>query len=110
MKRRRFLKQVAIAAMTVAGPLARRSLFAAEEPRAVGGKPALALDAALRRDWLERWEKNILGDSRNRYCDKEMGEELGWLVSPLQRRPRPADGQTDLGAYESRAEFLCHQV
>src|SRR5579871_3535308 len=34
-------------------------------------------------DWLARWEKNILGDSHNRYCDKEMGEEIGWLVSPF---------------------------
>jgi len=34
-------------------------------------------------DWLARWEKNILGDLRNRYCDREMGEEIGWLVSPF---------------------------
>jgi hypothetical protein len=34
-------------------------------------------------DWLARWEMNITGDARNRYCDKEMGEELGWLVSPF---------------------------
>ncbi len=27
--------------------------------------------------------ENILGDARSRYCDKEMGEELGWLVSPF---------------------------
>lgn len=82
MKRRRFLKQVALAA-TLASPLAPHRLPAAEESRGAGGKPALALDAALRKDWLDRWEKNILGDSRNRYCDKEMGEELGWLVSPF---------------------------
>lgn len=35
------------------------------------------------KDWLARWEKSILGDERSRYCDKEMGEELGWLVSPF---------------------------
>ena len=35
------------------------------------------------KDWLARWEKNILGDARNRYCDREMGEEIGWLVSPF---------------------------
>jgi hypothetical protein len=34
-------------------------------------------------DWLARWEKNILSDMHNRYCDKEMGEEIGWLVSPF---------------------------
>jgi hypothetical protein len=42
-----------------------------------------AADRDLRRDWLTRWEKNILGDARNRYCDREMGEEIGWLISPF---------------------------
>ena len=83
MKRRRFLKQVALAATTITAPLPSHLLVAAEESRAAGGKPALPLDAALRKDWLDRWEKNILGDARNRYCDKETGEELGWLVSPF---------------------------
>jgi hypothetical protein len=46
----------------------------------VGGDPAAQ---AGTKDWLTRWEQNILGDSRNRYCDKEMGEEIGWLVSPF---------------------------
>lgn len=35
------------------------------------------------QDWLARWDKNITGDTRNRYCDQEMGEELGWRVSPF---------------------------
>jgi len=39
--------------------------------------------ADLTQDWLTRWEKNILGRARSRYCDKEMGEQLGWLVSPF---------------------------
>ena len=34
-------------------------------------------------DWLARWERNITDDARNRYCDKELGEELGWRVSPF---------------------------
>jgi hypothetical protein len=34
-------------------------------------------------DWLARWEKNITDGMRNRYCDRETGEELGWLVSPF---------------------------
>lgn len=34
-------------------------------------------------DWLSRWEKRILGEASDRHCDKEMGEELGWLVSPF---------------------------
>ncbi len=35
------------------------------------------------QDWLKRWEANLLTDSKNRYCDRELGEELGWLVSPF---------------------------
>lgn len=42
-----------------------------------------AASADLTQDWLARWEKNILGRARSRYCDKEVGEELGWLVSPF---------------------------
>ncbi|MCX6928192.1 MAG: hypothetical protein NT154_34030, partial [Verrucomicrobia bacterium] len=83
MKRRGFLKRVAIAATTVAVPLSPRLLLAAETQREKGEGVRPDLDAATRRDWLERWEKNILGDLRNRYCDKETGEELGWLVSPF---------------------------
>jgi hypothetical protein len=44
---------------------------------------AQAASPDLRKDWLARWQKGILGDSRNRYCDREMGEEIGWLVSPF---------------------------
>jgi hypothetical protein len=44
---------------------------------------AQAASPSLRKDWLARWERNILGDARNRYCDREMGEEIGWLVSPF---------------------------
>ena len=42
-----------------------------------------AMDAALAKDWLARWEKSILQDVRGRPCDREMGEELGWIVSPF---------------------------
>ncbi|MGD0093582.1 MAG: hypothetical protein ABSE73_27045 [Planctomycetota bacterium] len=42
------------------------------------------MDEAKAKDWLSRWEKNITADARKeRYCDKEMGEELGWLISPF---------------------------
>ncbi len=51
--------------------------------RATTTRPAIAVDDALRKDWLTRWEKSILGDARRRYCDTEMGEELGWMVSPF---------------------------
>ena len=42
------------------------------------------IDPALAADWMRRWKENILADSRkSRYCDTEMGEEIGWLVSPF---------------------------
>ena len=41
------------------------------------------MDDAKFKDWQARWEKNIAGDSGNRYCDKEMGEEIGWLMTPF---------------------------
>jgi hypothetical protein len=44
---------------------------------------ARAASTDFRKDWLARWQKSIVGDSRNRYCDREMGEEIGWLVSPF---------------------------
>jgi hypothetical protein len=55
------------------------SAATATAPRPAGVK----IDETLFKDWLARWEKNIVGDAKNRYCDKEMGEEIGWLVSPF---------------------------
>ncbi len=74
MKRRVFLQRVSLASAGLAVPWTAR----------LGTAPgAQVLDAAVRRDWLARWEKNILGEAVHRYCDTEMGEELGWLVSPF---------------------------
>ena len=43
-----------------------------------------SMDPALAREWMRRWKQNILSDgARNRYCDREMGEEIGWLVTPF---------------------------
>ena len=52
---------------------------------AVAQEPAGdSMDPALARGWMQRWRQNILATAaRNRYCDKEMGEEIGWLVSPF---------------------------
>ena len=42
------------------------------------------MNPALAKDWMERWKQNIRRDSVNvRYCDKEMGESIGWAVSPF---------------------------
>lgn len=76
MKRRAFLKQTVAAAASA--PFALKA-FAAESAK----PPAPAPDSPPPHDWLERWEKNILGSARTRYCDRELGEELGWLVSPF---------------------------
>ena len=64
-----------------AGAQLREGAPPAEKPRAAA--KAHAMDKALAGQWLARWEKNIVSDARNRYCDKEMGEEIGWLVSPF---------------------------
>ena len=42
------------------------------------------MDEALAKDWLDRWERNISSDARSRYCDREMGEELGGLGATPQ--------------------------
>jgi hypothetical protein len=77
MKRRTFLRDVAIVATTTSS-LPFHLLHAAETPGGANNPVPGGLNASVRSDWLSRWEKNILGDSRNRYCDKETGEELGW--------------------------------
>ena len=60
-------------------------LAAAEDATAVP-KPQSTLvrmEDAKFRDWLERWDKNITSDARNRYCDRELGEDIGWLITPF---------------------------
>jgi hypothetical protein len=80
MTRRIFLKQVALAASLVPISSGVAASGSAMEPIPPTGDK---LDPKLAKDWLARWEQNILGDARRRYCDTEMGEELGWLVSPF---------------------------
>ena len=81
MQRRSFLKRAGLAAAGLAAwP---NPLLAAEATNEPSGQASAMLDPALVKDWLARWEKNILGDARNRYCDRELGEEIGWLVSPF---------------------------
>jgi len=79
MNRRKFLKNLSGTALALA---------AAQAP----GRPAWAASArgappwmepALAQSWLEQWRNNILNDERSRYCDKELGEEIGWLISPF---------------------------
>ncbi len=79
MNRRSFLACMSIGA--ICGESATR-LCADDAPKGTESSTSFK-DSATGKDWLARWEKNISGDSRNRYCDKETGEELGWLVSPF---------------------------
>jgi hypothetical protein len=82
MKRRKFLKEISAQGLAVASAVTT-----------VGGHAWCAvstesrsewIDPSTARDWQARWEKFILADSaQHRYCDTEMAEELGWLVSPF---------------------------
>ncbi len=76
MKRRRFVQGCLAASASCA--MSVRPILAAAE--AVGTP---WIDPATAKDWLARWERRIQDDARDRACDKEMGEELGWLVSPF---------------------------
>lgn len=78
MNRRQFIRNTSLAAGASAFLFQPARLFAdAVQPP----KPFIGPDVA--RDWLARWEKNMLAESQTRYCDTENGEGLGWLVSPF---------------------------
>ena len=79
MLRRHLLTGAAVAALA----LGRISGGPAAADTAVARSPAFAIDPGRRAAWLERWRRNILAESRSRYCDSAMGEEIGWLISPL---------------------------
>jgi hypothetical protein len=74
--RLRYVRSIAVLILAAALGLPGRNMAAGAAKR--------NMDKALAKDWLARWEKNILADSRNRYCDRETGEEIGWLVSPFE--------------------------
>jgi hypothetical protein len=91
MKAHRSNKSLPVTMTLATAALVAVALVALEAARAapaaaaaaVPGPAKVKIDDALAKDWLARWEKNIVGDSKNRYCDKEMGEEIGWLISPF---------------------------
>ncbi len=72
MRRRSFLKKAGFAAAGL--------VLLSNKPQT---SEAAALDPGLASDWLARWKKHILDEERNRYCDRELGEEIGWLISPF---------------------------
>ena len=80
MKRREFFQELkTLSAVSAAWAFTGDSWLGAAEDRA-----SQWIDPATARDWRARWEKSIFERSvKNRYCDTEMAEELGWLVSPF---------------------------
>jgi len=40
-------------------------------------------DQPVRQDWLDAWSPYLVKSADRRYCDTEVGEELGWLMSPF---------------------------
>lgn len=80
MNRRNFLKSLSIG---IASGAANVEFLLKPAVAAGETQGAPLIESATGKDWLARWEKSIIDDARNRYCDKEMGEELGWKVSPF---------------------------
>jgi hypothetical protein len=80
ISRRAFLKETSLAASFIglAGGLAGTGAMGAARE-----KGTRKMDEMRAREWRERWEANILSEARTRYCDREMGEEIGWLASPF---------------------------
>jgi len=56
---------------------------AKQETAAAGIYAGARIDPALAADWMKRWKENVLSDSKTRFCDKEMGEGIGWRVAPF---------------------------
>jgi hypothetical protein len=81
MRRRSFLKKTILSSAALPG-FARRG-FSALANSDLGTNPPSTLQGDLSKDWLARWEKHILDGARSRYCDRELGEEIGWLISPF---------------------------
>ena len=80
MNRRKFLKDLSSTTLTLAAlpALDAPSVWAAPAQDASSWMPP-----ALAKTWLEQWQKSILSGARSRYCDKELGEEIGWLITPF---------------------------
>jgi hypothetical protein len=84
MKRRSFLK---LSVLTAAGVVSvPGGLLAGVANVESPSDSPVVFDAALAQDWRTRWEEHILrtiNNRDNRYCDRELGEEIGWLISPF---------------------------
>lgn len=47
--------------------------------------PMQQIDQAKLKQWLQRWERNILGENPLYHCSTEAGEEIGWKIYPFLR-------------------------
>ena len=56
---------------------------ATQAPPGSDGHLMVKMSDAKFESWLLRWERNILGENSMRYCSNEMGEEIGWKISPF---------------------------
>src|SRR4051812_39724254 len=54
-----------------------------QAPGTSGEHKMIRMDDAQFRDWLSRWERNIINSDPRRYCTTEMGEEIGWRMQPF---------------------------
>jgi hypothetical protein len=64
--------------MPVAGTAA-----AAESEIKVKERTLVPMDEATYKQWLRLWEDYIVAGARNRYCDKSIGEDLAWFMTPF---------------------------
>jgi hypothetical protein len=45
--------------------------------------PDVKMNDNKSKEWQARWERNILTESPMRYCTTEMGEAIGWKMTPF---------------------------
>lgn len=78
MTRRIFLTNIAVAS---AAPPFLTSLAAAAA-QTNSSQTASPRDQPA-HGWFALWKNYVIGQSKNRYCDSQNGEDLGWRVSPF---------------------------
>jgi hypothetical protein len=57
--------------------------IAAQNVTTDSGLTLTRMDDAKFKVWETRWDKDLTDESHNRACDKEWGEEIGWLMAPI---------------------------
>ena len=48
-----------------------------------GDRQMLKMNNAKSREWISRWERNIITENPMRYCSIETGEAIGWKMTPF---------------------------